>query len=209
VGRRTRGSSAAVENGPEQQDPPGYPQERPMSGEELLNDSPFGGDLDAELAAAPKRSRLPGPTLYLGAGVLAVLGFLGGIQADKSWGGSAGSGTTTRAGAPAGLSFGNRSGGTGVGAGATTGTVEKIVGNTIYLKTAAGTTVKVTTGGSTKVTVAKSGSAKDLKSGSTITVQGSAGSDGSVTATAITQGGATTGTGGGGGMPGGGGGGTG
>lgn len=183
MGRRARGDYAD----------PGHP-----AGEDLLSDSPFSGDLDAELAASPQRRRPPGPTLYLGAGVLAVLGFLGGVQADKSWGGSKSGGTTalpsfgTRSGGLANFGgSGTRTGsGTGTGSG-TVGTVEKIVGNTIYLRTAAGKTIKVTTGGATKVTVSTSGSAKQLKSGSTITVQGSAGSDGSVTATTITQGGGT------------------
>jgi hypothetical protein len=169
----------------------------PMSSEELLNSSPYEGDIDAELAAVPKKTRLPGPTLLLTAGVVALVGFLGGIQADKAWGGkssSSGASSGARAGfgARSGTSGFGGTGSAGAAGGATVGTVEKIVGNTIYLKTTSGSTIKVTTGGTTKVTVSKTGKAKDLKSGTTVVVQGSTGSDGTITATTVTQGGGNT-----------------
>ena len=188
MGRRARGSSAAVED---------HVPEASMSGAELLDISPYNGDIDADLAAVPKKAKVPGPTLYLTAAVVALVGFLGGIQADKTWGSTSSSSGALPSGARTGL--GTRPGGSGfgtAGGAATTGTVQKIVGNTIYLKTASGTTVKVTTGGSTKVSVAKTAKASDLKSGTTVVVQGSTGSDGTITATTVTQGsGMTSGSG--------------
>lgn len=203
MGRRARGSSAAVENNaadnPAQYG--GYnayaQQGAEAADSDLLSTSPYDGDLDAELAAVPRKAK-PGPTLYLTAAAVALVGFLGGIQADKTWGSkTSSSGTRLPSGAMAG--FGNRSGfgsapGSGAGStagGATVGTVEKIVGNTIYLTTASGQTIKVTTGGSTKVTVSKTGKAKDLTSGTTVSVQGSISSDGTITATTVTQGSGT------------------
>jgi len=187
-----------------------------MSAEELLETSPFAGDLDRELAARPPRRAMPGVTVYLAAGVLLVAGFVGGVQADKQWGSGS---TSVSSGLPAGLGgarSGGRSGfgggfggggfgggsGTGRGAGGgnlTVGTVTLVDGKTIYVKTQTGT-VTVTTNGSTQVKVSKSGSVKDLAPGSTVVVQGTPSSDGSVTASTINQGGLSGGarTGGGG-----------
>jgi hypothetical protein len=181
------------------------------SGGDLLSTSPFEGDLEAELAARPPRIK-PGPTIYLGAAILAVVGFAGGIQADRSWGGSSGS---PAGGAAAQNQFGGARpggaqsggpGGTGNTGGAgnmTMGTVQRIAGNTIYLKTADGTTVKVAIDGSTKVKVSKNGTAKDLKSGTSVVVQGSADKSGTVTATTVNEAGAPGSAGGsaGGGFP--------
>jgi hypothetical protein len=173
-------------------------------GSDLLSTSPFDGDLEADLAAKPPRMKLPGPALYLGAGILAVVGFVGGIQADKLWGGNSGSSAGGAASGAAGRTQGggfqgrglqSGTGGTGSTGNMTTGTVQKVVGKTIYLKTTDGTTIKVTTDGSTKVKVSKSGSAKDLKSGASIVVQGSADKNGTVTATTVNEGGGSQGTG--------------
>jgi hypothetical protein len=55
--------------------------------EDLLNISPFEGDLSEELKAEPRqRRRPPSVTLLLGVGVLLVAGFVGGVQADRHWG---------------------------------------------------------------------------------------------------------------------------
>lgn len=85
----------------------------------------------------------------------------------------------------------------------TMGTVQRIDGKTIYLKTADGTTVKVAIDGSTKVKVSKNGTAKDLKSGTSVVVQGSADKSGTVTATTVNEAGAPGSAGGspGGGFP--------
>lgn len=166
---------------------------------DLLEVSPFAGDLDTALAARPPRSVKPSLTVYLGAAVLLVAGFVAGIQADKQWG----SGSSS-SGAPAGLpsGFARRAGaggfgggGTGgaqaqgPGGGATVGTVKLVDGTTVYVDTGAGGIVAVRTDGSTKISVTKSGSLKDMSPGSTVVVQGAAGSDGSITARTILEGG--------------------
>jgi hypothetical protein len=174
------------------------------SDEDLLNSSPFEGDLSEELAAEPPpRRRPPSATVLLGAGVLIVGGFLGGVQADRHWGakqtpnasalinqlasrrtGEGGGGFRGQfpgAGA-AGAGGGQRSGG-GTGGG-TTGTVKLVDGDTIYVQTDTGI-VRVKTTKSTKVTVAKKSTATSLKTGSTVVVQGAPGQDGTVTATSV------------------------
>jgi hypothetical protein len=183
---------------------PGNLAEDERDGSDLLSTSPFDGDLEADLAAKPPRMKLPGPALYLGAGILAVVGFVGGIQADKLWGGNSGSSAGGAASGAAGRTQGggfqgrglqSGTGGTGSTGNMTIGTVQKVVGKTIYLKTTDGKTIKITTDGSTKVKVSKSGSAKDLKSGVSIVVQGSADKNGTVTATTVNEGGGSQGAG--------------
>jgi hypothetical protein len=82
---------------------------------------------------------------------------------------------------------GGRAGTSQGGGSATTGTVKLVDGDTIYVQTANGI-VRVKTTGSTKVTIAKKAKPKDLKAGSSVTVQGPAGQDGTVTATSVAQG---------------------
>ncbi|MFA1546720.1 hypothetical protein [Actinomadura chokoriensis] len=195
------------------------PSEPPMDDAELLSSSPFDDDLDATLEAGPRRRSLPGPTLYLAAGIILVAGFLGGVQAQKwSSDGSGSSGTGPAGGLAGGRAAGGyggmpgggmpgggfppgggsetgggpmgggAAGGGAAGGDATTGTIVKIVGNTIYLRTASGQTVKVKTSGTTKVRITENGALKDLGSGATVTVRGSKGEDGTVTATTVNKG---------------------
>ncbi|MBW8487257.1 hypothetical protein [Actinomadura parmotrematis] len=196
----------------------------PESDAELLSSSPFEGDLDEELAAQPARSVKPGAAVYLGAAVLVVAGFIGGIWADKQWS-DGGSGSGQRAGgAPGGPSGygglgqrgegggfpgggegfpgggqgfpgggqgfpgGGQAAGGGQGGGATVGTVTKVGKGVLYIKTADGKTVKVSTSGKTTIRVTRNGTLKDLGSGTTVIVQGTAGSDGSIAATSVSQG---------------------
>jgi hypothetical protein len=178
-----------------------------------LSTSPFEGDLTEELAKAPRARRLPGLTTYLGAGVVLAIGFVIGVQTDRHTGQQA---SNTAQGAPgmpgggmpgggmpggmagggmrgggmpgqAGGGQGQGGGGHPGGAGATTGTVQKIDGKTIYVQTANGV-VQVKTTGTTKIQMLRNGSAKDLKSGTSVVVQGSQGKDGTVTATSVSQG---------------------
>ncbi|WP_433464961.1 hypothetical protein [Spirillospora sp. CA-128828] len=182
---------------------------------ELLASSPFDEDLDAELAARPQRRSLPGPTLYLAAGIVLVAGFLGGVQAQKwSSDGSRPSGAGGLAAGPEGgrarsgyggapgyggaaPGFGGQPGGAMPGGGqgtapgggtGTVGTVTKVVGDALYLRTSSGKTVKVKTSGTTRVRITKDGELQDLGKGSTVVVRGSTGTDGTVTASAVTEG---------------------
>jgi hypothetical protein len=176
--------------------------------DDLLDTSPFDGDLAAELAARPPRRIRPGMTTYLGVGVLVIVGFLGGMQAQKQWGAEpAGPNTGALQQAPAsgrvggpgggrgqGIPDGGQQGGAGAG-NVTFGTVKLVDGKTIYLQTASGEVVHVTTDGSTKVQISQAGTVKDLKPGATVTVQGSQGQDGAVAATSVSEGGSPTGRG--------------
>jgi hypothetical protein len=173
-----------------------------ISTEELLERSPFKGDLDAELAPKPPKMKLPGLTLWLGAAVIAVVGFLAGTQADQAWGSkgnASNNNPTARGNGQGGGQFpgggyrqngqgGFGAGGGGFGGGFTAGTVVKVEGDTVFLKTTDGKTIQVKTTGTTQIRLTKDGKAADLKAGSTVTVRGETGSDGSMTATAVTEG---------------------
>jgi hypothetical protein len=166
-------------------------------------------DLAAALAkAAPKRWWNRG-TAVLGAVALLLGGFLGGLQVQKHWGAAAT--TTNRAGAFGGANrnaaggyagfpgagtgrtgggFGNGTGATPTAsaAAATTGTVKLVDGSTIYVQTPSGDVITVKTTGKTSVQAATKTSLKSLKAGQAVTVQGPAGTDGTVTATSVTAG---------------------
>ncbi|MFG1702112.1 hypothetical protein ACFLIM_02865 [Nonomuraea sp. M3C6] len=170
-----------------------------------LDSSPYPDDLGEELAVQPKRgaSKL---TLALAAGVVLVAGILIGVQAGKMFGASGvpaaalqrpaggygqqqgGFGQSPGYGGQRGQQpgGGQRMGGAG---GATLGTVEKVEGGKVYVKTMDGATVTVNTDDQTAVTISKAGKVTDLKTGTTIVVRGQPGDDGSVTAASITQGG--------------------
>ncbi|MCO6004291.1 DUF5666 domain-containing protein [Actinoallomurus purpureus] len=164
--------------------------------DDVLSTSPFDGDLETELAKAPKSRKLPGLTTYLGAGALVAAGFGVGAQVDRHFGdhtttaaqtartmpggGMPGGGMPGRSGTGQGQNTGRASGGT-------TGTVQKVAGKTVYVRTADGV-VRVTVTGTTKVHVLRSGSASALKTGANVTVQGTQAKDGTLTATSVTQG---------------------
>jgi hypothetical protein len=178
-----------------------------------LSTSPFDGDLAEELAKAPRVRRLPGLTTYLCAGVVLALGFVIGAQTDRHMGRQAsnsaqgGAGAIPGGGMPGGGMRGGGMPGQGgggqgqggrgapgasAGTGGTTGTVQKIAGKTIYVQTANGVVqVKVT--GTTKIRILQNGSAKDLKSGTSVVVQGPQAKDGTVTATSVSQGASSSG----------------
>ncbi|MGW7480199.1 hypothetical protein ACWGH8_16565 [Nonomuraea muscovyensis] len=161
------------------------------------------GDPDARPGPGPSRL-----TLALAAGVVLVAGVLIGIQAQQTFGtGQSAPATAGRVRQPQG--YGQQPGGqqpgmdrpragtewqpgTGQrpgGAGGTTGTVEKVEGDTVYLKAMDGSTVTVTTTGTTAVQIAAPGKVSDLKAGATVVVRGERSDDGSVSAVSITQGG--------------------
>jgi hypothetical protein len=162
--------------------------------DDVLSTSPFDGDLGAELAKIPKSRKLPGLTTYLGAGALVAAGFGIGAQVDRHFGHHATSTAQATGAMPGGGMpgrFGARQGQTAGGAsgssGATTGTVQKIDGKTVYVRTGNGVVqVKVT--GTTKIRVLRSGSATALKAGTPVVVQGAQAADGTLTATSVTQG---------------------
>jgi hypothetical protein len=164
-------------------------------------EEPGHDGLSAELAAAaPKRWWNKG-TVGLGVALLLMGGFLGGVQAQKQWGTSA----TAASGFPAG-GMGRTGGGgfprtgasgapgavpqetaaTAGASGGTTGKVKLVNGKTIYVETEDGTVVTVKTDGTTTISTATKGKLGDVKAGQSITVEGAAAADGSVTATKVT-----------------------
>jgi hypothetical protein len=176
-----------------------------------LAEDPFGDDLGDQLAARAPRRYATRTTAVLAGLVLVAGGFLAGAQVQRNYGTSA-NGSSTGAG-PAGLFAGgaaNRTagggtgqggtggvgqqpgaaltGGTAAAAGVTTGTVKLVDGTTMYVQTADGNVVTVRTNGSTAVQIAQSGTLTDLGAGATVSVEGAAASDGTVTATKVTKG---------------------
>jgi hypothetical protein len=175
--------------------------------------------LAEELAhAAPKRWWNRG-TVVLAGLVLLGGGFVGGLQVQKHWGATTGTGSgfggfnaaagggagrygaggAGRGGAGAygfpggtgaagGATGGGATGGQGAPAASsgTTGTVKLVDGSTIYVQTSDGNVVTVNTDGKTAVAAASKSTIKSIKAGQKVTVQGSAGSDGTVTATSVT-----------------------
>lgn len=127
-------------------------------------------------------------------------GFPAGFNAGGAGAGryGGGAGRTGGAGAYGGGGFGQGTGGTGQGTGqsgaatapaaaaGTTGTVKLVDGSTIYVQTSDGNVVTVNTNGKTTVSAAAKSTIKSIKAGQTVTVQGAAGSDGTVTATSVT-----------------------
>lgn len=130
---------------------------------DLLADSPFAGDLDTDLKAAPARRRLPKTALFLAAGVMAVGGFIGGMYVEKGAGDTAGTrpsggqrpgGDPAAGGGPAaggrqGQMPGMTGGGGGQGRqGMSSGTISKIKDGVVEVTTPDGKTVEIRTGDS-------------------------------------------------------------
>jgi hypothetical protein len=160
-----------------------------------LADPVENDDLAAELEKRAPRG-IPGrTTLVLGGAVLVVAGFLGGVLVQKNYGTSAaGSGNANalanaiaaRQNAGGGGGNGGTGGGGGNARNATTGTVKLVDGTTVYITTADGETVTVKTSGTTTVRTEQAGALADVPVGATVSIQGTTGTDGVVTATAVT-----------------------
>jgi len=138
--------------------------------------------LAAELAAARRGRWWNRWTLYLGVLVLLLGGFVAGMQVQKSYGTPT---SPAAGGRPAGFptAFPGR-----VTASSapepTTGKVKLVDGTTVYVETASGEVVTVRTNDETAVRVP--GTLKDIKAGDTVSVEGAADAEGTVTATSVT-----------------------
>ncbi|WP_329070798.1 hypothetical protein [Amycolatopsis sp. NBC_01480] len=177
-----------------------------LSPEEIVATPAVAGDLNQEM----KRVAKPfGKTTLVLAGLLVIaLSFAGGAWTHSALGsssatartggtagGARGTGAGTGTGTGTGTGAGQPSAGQGFGAGGargaagrgTVGTVEKVDGTTVTLKTTQGTDVTVSTSDSTTVGLTQPGKLSDLKPGATVTVQGRAGTDGTVAAQTIVQ----------------------
>jgi hypothetical protein len=111
---------------------------------------------------------------------------------------SAASGQSTRGtgGASGFGGFGGSAG--GLGAPVASGQIKLIDGTNVYVTTETGSIVKVSTDGTTRIRKSSTLTVGQLKVGDTVSVSGSDGADGTVTATAINIGALPTGLGGGG-----------
>ncbi|MFG1866738.1 hypothetical protein [Micromonospora arborensis] len=175
-----------------------HPQEPPSAG-------PPDRDLRGALAAAAPRRWWNRATPVLGALVLVLAGFLGGVHVQQRWGEPSSTAGSSRAGFPGGFptafpgAAGRGQNGAGQnGAGApggatapatTSGKVKLVDGGTLYVETADGTVVTVRTTDDTAVRVAEVSKLTALKAGQSVTVQGGPAADGTVTATTVTAGG--------------------
>ncbi|MCM4079661.1 hypothetical protein [Paractinoplanes hotanensis] len=153
--------------------------------------------LAAELAKAAPRHWWNKGTVVLGALVVLTGGFVGGLQVQKNYG----TADTPAAARPGAFAGGQNRAGYGAAAGAlpnlggqataaaaapTTGKVKLVNGTTIYIEKSDGSVVTVKTDGKTTVSTAATSKLSDVKAGQSVTVQGATGSDGTVTATAVT-----------------------
>jgi hypothetical protein len=173
-------------------------EQQPRQEPEQVISEPVGGDIDKELGQA-KRG-VGKVTIGLGVGVLVVAAFFGGVWVHSA---TASSSTPAvvqgpRGGGNGGGRFGggypgggtppsgaNVPGGGGF-RGGTAGTIDRVEGNTVYVKMQDGTEVKVSTSDSTRVEVTQPGKVADLKAGTPVVVQGQRGEDNSVQAQSIT-----------------------
>jgi hypothetical protein len=136
--------------------------------------------------------------------LILVVGFIGGAVANQKFG-TSGSRSTGAAGFPTNLPAGftgglpgigqtggstatAQGGGSGAFGNATFGTVTLVDGTNLYITTPAGATVKVKVPDSAKVTSQTSVALSDLPSGATVIVRGDKAADGTVTATAVSEG---------------------
>ncbi|HTY72990.1 MAG TPA: hypothetical protein VMI11_11280 [Actinomycetes bacterium] len=160
-------------------------------------------ELSRLLADRAPHARIPWVTAGLVGAILLAVGYVaGGYHYTHSRSGGAGSSAAgafaaarnaTRSeglgGGTGGAGGGGFGGGAGGFGGATIGTVKLVDGDNVYLTATSGATVKVTLAKGATVTVTKRGTLADLPPGTTVVVVGQTGSDGTVTATSVTQGG--------------------
>ena len=139
-------------------------------------------EIDTEpLPARRRRAGVTPAIIALAAILVAVLGFIGGVQVQKARG-DENSGRSSSV--PAG--FPRATGGAGGGQGGassdtTTGTVKSKRGSSLYVETQDGTTVRVTTDDNTNVVRTAKGTTNSVHPGDTVVIQGST-KDGSVKA---------------------------
>jgi hypothetical protein len=179
-------------------------------------DTPGDDVLDDEVVPPRRRRRLSPLTAALVLVLVAACGVYAGVRLQKDRGGSSSSstlsalasrfaagGTGSRTGRTgfAGTFGGTGTGGTGgAGAsggagGATFGTVKLVDGDNIYVTTSDGSIVKVKTSGTTTITKTAPAKVSQIEPGETVVVRGSAGTDGTVAASSVTDAGGTSTTG--------------
>jgi hypothetical protein len=153
-------------------------------------------DLGDELPPRPRIRLLTPLTVTLMLVLFAACGFIGGVLVEKHQTGNA---TTLLGAAAARLGATGTSGaagaggraaslfGGGAGSRGTIGTVTNVNGETLYVTTAAGTMVAVDVPKSAKVTRAESVRSASIRPGDSVVVQGITASNGTVTASAVSD----------------------
>jgi Domain of unknown function (DUF5666) len=156
---------------------------------------PDDPELASALAAASQRPTGPSRvTLGLAGALLVVGGFGGGYVVGNQTAGDDNQ-ASERVWFPGGLApsgpDGSQPGEGGAIPGVgdfTAGTITKIDGDTVTIKTAAGDEVTVRTDSGTDVTIIKDGTVGDLSTGDPVVVSGNRHSDGSISADSISEG---------------------
>jgi hypothetical protein len=151
---------------------------------------------DVALPGRPRRTVLTWWSAGLFALILCAVGFYAGVRVEK---GQASSTTSARAlptaaaAGRAGAGAGLRGvfGGAGAGANATFGTVSSISGNSLFVTDTSGNTVKVTLSSATKVTKNVAVGKKAVRPGDLVAVSGAKATNGAVSATTVTDTGAS------------------
>jgi hypothetical protein len=156
---------------------------------------------DAQVTSRrPRRRFLNRRSAALAAAITCVAGFYAGVHVEKSQlsttataASPAAAGTATAAGGGAatgagraGFGFAGRG-----GANASLGTVSSVNGKTIYLTDSSGNTVKVTLSSATKITKSQGVSKSSVRPGDAVLVQGLKNSSGTITATSVSDSGAS------------------
>jgi len=156
----------------------------------------------------PRRRLLAPLPITLIAVLLVAVGFIVGVQVEKGKtsepSGTAGiaagiaalrgGSSSTTTGKSAGTSAGAAGfPGAGAAGGLTSGTVADVSGSTLYVTTSEGNTVKVSTSAGTSVSKSSKVEVDSIRPGESVTITGSTGSDGNVSAKSITVG-STTGS---------------
>ncbi|MHB8510687.1 MAG: DUF5666 domain-containing protein [Actinomycetota bacterium] len=128
--------------------------------------------------------------------LIASLGFYGGVRLEKAQ-------AANSAAASLRSAFQRRFGGAGAGGlsslfgggggGAVSGTVKLVDGKTIYITDPSGNITQVTTTSASSYSKTSKATLKDIKPGDSVSVDGQTGSDGTVTATRVTDNGASGG----------------
>jgi hypothetical protein len=175
-------------------------QEHRGAADERFDDGVLWAEEPEELPRRPRRRILsPVPLALLGV-LLIAAGFIAGVLVEKGQGPS-GSSSGSAAGAAsrlAALRGGNASRGSGAAPGAssstsdfsrpTAGAVAYLSGSTLYVTNSEGNTVKVNTSAGTSVTKTVKSTVSAIHPGETVTVTGTSGAGGAVSAELISVG---------------------
>jgi hypothetical protein len=171
------------------------------SEEPTMNAIPYAapeGELEPSTFVLPgrPRRRLGGlPAAGLLAAAVGAACFYAGVRVEKSQvsvsaGSTAGLAARARGLGAGGFPRAFASGTGGAGGNASFGTVASVAGRSFYLTDASGNTVKVTLSSATTITKSESVSRRSVRPGDTVIVAGLKGSDGTISATSVTDSGA-------------------